>query len=376
VPESSDEESDDNSDDADTEDIAQAPEANSDNDDENIDRLVDAEGRILRDNVYGTVDDDVWRRDFTVNALYYNIADFSIWDYVDGAADIAARRLRLIGDPPTRYREDPVRMLRGARFMAKLNFQLDSATAEPIPELRHLLTDVPPARLFDETLKLFLTGLGVASLKTLQQLELLEVLMPSVASILARAPQGPIATLLRAGLKSTDERALAGRPVSPTFLFAILLYGPIAAAIEGAPPQRWHEVGTIVDACDRVTRELTRRISLPKRFSLGVREMFVLQPRLEAPRGRRALRLLEQPRFRAAYDLLLLRAAAGMANTSAAEWWTRLQAAPPQEQLTMCDALGRSAASAGEASSAPLRPRSRRRRGGRWRKSRPDSERS
>jgi poly(A) polymerase len=300
-------------------------------------RVLDTHGRILRDNVYGNIDDDVWRRDFTANSLYYNIADFSLWDYVGGADDIAARRLRLIGDPETRYREDPVRMLRAARFEAKLNFSIDPPTAEPIQQLRGLLTNVPPARLFDETLKLFLSGHGVRSLEVLRRRGLLDVLLPATASYLDKHPGGLVEQVLIKGLANTDERALAGKPVTPTYLFALLLYGPIAREIESSPPQHWHELHTILEACDRAVREAHRHMSIPRRFSLGLREMFALQPRLEHPRGRRALRVLEHPRFRAAYDLLLLRADHGLAPREIAEWWTRIQEVSAEERGRMVD---------------------------------------
>src|SRR5690349_2506757 len=223
-------------------------------DDDEEDRVTDEHGRILRDNVYGTIDDDVWRRDFTANSLYYNIADFSIWDYTGGVEDIAARRLRLIGDAVTRYREDPVRMLRAARFEAKLGFTLDGETGTAIPELRELLGSVPPARLFDETLKLFLTGHGAKSLEVLMKHGLLAELLPSVASYLSRHPDGAVVRLLRQGLVNTDQRVAAGKPVTPTFLFALLLYGPIAEIIEKQPQDKWHDIGTIVDAVDRAAR--------------------------------------------------------------------------------------------------------------------------
>ncbi len=185
--------------------------------------MFDASGRILRDNVYGTIEEDVWRRDFTANALYYNIADFSLWDYVDGAKDIAARRLKLIGDPETRFREDPVRMLRAARFEAKLGFELDPATARPIGPLRELLSGVPPARLFDETLKLFLSGHGARSFEVLRSRGLLAALLPSVDSYFVSHPGSLVEKLLLQGLKDTDERVLADKPVAPSFLFALLL---------------------------------------------------------------------------------------------------------------------------------------------------------
>ena len=302
-------------------------------------RVLDTHGRILRDNVYGNIDDDVWRRDFTANSLYYNIADFSLWDYVGGADDIAARRLRLIGDPETRYREDPVRMLRAARFEAKLNFSIDPATAEPIQQLRGLLTNVPPARLFDETLKLFLSGHGVRSLEVLRRRGLLDVLLPATANYLDKHPGGLVEQVLIKGLANTDDRALAGKPVTPTYLFALLLYGPIAREIESSPPQHWHELHTILEACDRAVREAQRHMSIPRRFSLGLREMFALQPRLEHPRGRRALRVLEHPRFRAAYDLLLLRAEHGLAPREIADWWTRIQEVSSEERSRMVDEM-------------------------------------
>jgi poly(A) polymerase len=321
-------------------------------------RMFDASGRILRDNVYGTIDEDVWRRDFTANSLYYNIADFSIWDYVNGVEDINARTLRLIGDPETRFREDPVRMLRAARFEAKLGFSIDPATAAPLGMLRDLLAGVPAARLFDETLKLFLTGHGARSFEVLRRRGLLAALLPSVDGYFSSHPGSLVEKLLVQGLENTDARVLADKPVTPTFLFALLLYGPIAGIIEATPPQRWHELQTILEACDRATREAQARIAIPKRFSLGVREMFALQPRLEHPRGRRALRVLEHPRFRAAYDLLLLRAQFGLAPLEMATWWTRLQEVNAEERGHMADAL------AGEtrAASPPSGTRRRRRR--------------
>jgi poly(A) polymerase len=327
-------------------------------DDDTGARAVDASGRILRDNVYGTIDEDVWRRDFTANALYYNIADFSVWDYVGGVDDIAARRLRLIGDPETRYREDPVRMLRAVRFEAKLGFDIDPDTARPLASLRELLSAVPPARLFDETLKLFLTGHGARSFEVLRRRGLLAALLPSVDSYFVSHPGSLVERLLLQGLANTDTRVIDDKPVTPTFLFALLLYGPIAALIEAAPPERWHELATILDACDRALREAQSHVAIPKRFALGIREMFALQPRLEHPRGRRALRVLEHPRFRAAYDLLLLRAAHGLAPLEMADWWTHLQEATAEERGRMADALAPEA-------------RATARRGGRRRRRRP-----
>ena len=306
-------------------------------------RMFDATGRILRDNVYGTIDEDVWRRDFTANSLYYNIADFSIWDYCGGVEDIGARSLRLIGDPETRFREDPVRMLRAARFEAKLGFGIDPATAEPIARLRELLGGVPPARLFDEMLKLFLTGHGAKSLEVLRRRGLLAQLLPTVDAYLTTHSGGLVERLLLQGLANTDERAVAGRPLTPTFLLALLLYGPIAQTIESLPPEKWHELSAIGEACERAVRQAQAHLAIPKRFSLGLSEMFSLQPRLEHPSGRRALRLLTHPRFRAAYDLLLLRAQFGLASPEMAHWWTQVQGVPHEEQGRMADAIAQAA---------------------------------
>jgi poly(A) polymerase len=314
--------------------------------DSDTDRLFDKSGRILYDNVYGSIEEDVWRRDFTANALYYNIADFSVWDYMGGVDDIAARRLKLIGDPDTRYREDPVRMLRAARFEAKLDFSLDPETAAPLERLRDRLTDVPPARLFDEVLKLFLNGSGEKSLAVLRRRGLLNVLLPSVEAYLA-SDRGPAAEgLLLRGLANTDARVREGRAVTPSFLFALLLYGPIARLIEEAPPERWHDIPTILEACDRAVREAQRHVLIPRRFSLGLREMFALQPRLEHPLGRRTLRVLEHPRFRAAFDLLLLRAQSDLASQERADWWQRLVEVAPPERDEMISALDQAAAAA------------------------------
>jgi poly(A) polymerase len=237
-----------------------------------------------------------------------------------------------------------------------------------VAQLRELLTEVPAARLFDETLKLFLTGHGVRSLEVLRRRGLLAVLYPAVERALASQPGGVVEQLLIAGLANTDERVQAGKSVTPTFLFTLLLYGPIAAYIEQQPPEKWSDVGTILDACDAALREAQKRVTIPKRFSLGVRDMFALQPQLEQPRSRRVLRLIEQPRFRAAYDLLLLRGQVGMAQKELIDWWTALQAANPDARMQMALALeaargsrgGGAGAGGGEGEDG--RPRRRRRR--------------
>ena len=319
-------------------------------------RVLDARGRILRDNVYGTIEEDVWRRDFTANALYYNIEDFSVWDFVGGVEDVRARRLRLIGDPVTRYHEDPVRMLRAVRFAAKLDFSIETNTEAPIRELAYLLTHVPAARLFDETLKLFLSGFGTKSLQLLQRYHLLEPLFPKVGAILRRKPEGAEALLLQSGLESTDLRVTAEKPVTPTFLFAILFYGPVierAAQLQGNGQP---EALALFNACEETVREQQTRVSIPRRFTLPMREMFTLQPRFRRREGKKALSLLHHPRFRAAYDLLLLRAKVGAEDAEIARWWTEVQSASAAER----EAMVRPAGGAPHASGA-RRPRRRRR---------------
>jgi len=343
--------------DADDTDDEPAPEPVSD------DRVHDDDtGRLLRDNRYGTVDQDVWRRDFTCNALYYNIEDFSIWDYVGGVEDVKARTLRLIGDPETRYREDPVRMLRAIRFQAKLGFTIHEGTREPIGRLAPLLAQIPPARLLDEFQKLFLAGFGQRAFELLVEHGLLEQLFPATAAWLTQETDGMAARLIRAGLANTDRRVLEDRPVTPMFLFAVLLFGPISAAA-----QKRFEAGSqagqaIAEAADQVVAEQNRRIGIPKRFSIPMREMLALQPRFHRREGRRALAFISHPRFRAAYDFLVLRAETGGEDPAVARWWTELQELPQEEQLQR---VGTDEGPSGQPAGAGRR---RRRRGGRRRK--------
>jgi poly(A) polymerase len=323
-------------------------------------RSIDEHGRILRDNLYGTIEEDVWRRDFTANALYYNIEDYSIWDYVGGVEDARNRVLRLIGDPATRYREDPVRMLRAARFAAKLGFTLHPGTEAPIAELAYMLDRMPSARLFDESLKLLLSGHGEASLEWLIRLGLLPHLMPDVAAALEAAPESASARLVQLGLEGTDDRIHADKSVTPTFLFAVMLWPAVLREL-GTPdgplpddPQR------LLDASDKVIARQLQRVALPKRFSLPMRELIMLQTRFERRSGRRALRLLEHPRFRAAYDFLLLRAEAGEVERELADWWTDLQEASDADRAAMVE--NRPAGeSAGPAKASPTGAKRRRR---------------
>ncbi len=290
-------------------------------------------GRIIRDNVYGTIDEDIWRRDFTVNALYYNIADFSIWDYTSGMEDIASRTLRLIGDPITRYREDPVRMLRAARLSAKLEFNIAPQTAAPIRDLAALLRDVPPARLFDETLKLFHSGHATGSLERLREFGLFRFLFPHTCRALEADVSGTIQTFIQAGLENTDRRIRANQPVTPMFLYAVLLWYPIRETAERIRAEDGSsEVEALMDACDELIGEQQDHTAYPRRFSAPMKEMLLMQGRFRNRRGPRAQRLLHHRQFRAAYDFLVLRADCGDADPELARWWTEVQTLAPEAQ--------------------------------------------
>ncbi|HEY7640915.1 MAG TPA: polynucleotide adenylyltransferase PcnB [Steroidobacteraceae bacterium] len=328
--------------------------------DEGGHRVLDERGRILRDNLYGTIEEDVWRRDFTANALYYNIEDFSVWDYVGGVEDARHRILRMIGDPETRYREDPVRMLRAVRFAAKLGFTIHADTAAPIPKLAWMLDGVPPARLFDEVNKIFLAGSAHAAFELLERLQLLEHLFPDLASALQEAPSGSARELVRLGLQGTDERVRADKSVTPTFLFAVLLWPAVRRAFAKLGHTDDGDPQHLLAACDQATSRQQARVAIPKRFTLPLRELVGLQPRFERREGRRALRLLNHPRFRAAYDFLLLRAAAGEADPELAKWWTDIQSASPEEKIERVESAAPGQQRA--ASDGPRRRRRRRRR--------------
>ncbi|MDN5925315.1 MAG: polynucleotide adenylyltransferase PcnB, partial [Xanthomonadales bacterium] len=274
--------------------------------DQNQRHVVD--GRILRDNVWGSIEEDALRRDFRVNALYYDISDFSVRDYVGGVEDLHDRVLRLIGEPELRYREDPVRMLRAARLAAKLDFTISADTAAPFATLGALLADAPPARLFDESLKLFLSGYGLASMRVLRYHGLLKHLFPVTAKALARDDDA-LEQLLDGGLISTDTRIAEGKSVTPAFLFAVLLWGEVRHRAEALIDAGEEATQAWASASLKVLGEQSARVSIPRRFVYMMEEIWALQPRFAECSRKRVFRLLAHPRFRAAYDFLLLRAA-------------------------------------------------------------------
>ena len=326
-------------------------------------RAFDRTGRILRDNMYGTIEEDVWRRDFSANSLYYSIDDFSIWDFVDGVRDVRERRLKLIGDPETRYREDPVRMLRAVRFAAKLDFSIDPATERPIAQLANLIDGVPPARLFDECLKLFLSGFGAKSFKLLETYGLFAHLFPQSASAFAMPPYAYARDMLELGLANTDARIAADKAVTPTFLFAVLLWSALLRELNERQAGPAPDMATLMQACDSVLRAQQSRVAIPRRFGVPMRELLMLQPRFSRRSGVKALSLLQHPRFRAAYDFLLLRAQVGVADPELARWWTDIQTMPQEERVAVVQSRPAEPAADGEVDPARRRRR-RRRRGG------------
>ena len=303
--------------------------------------VVHESGRILADNVYGTVEDDAWRRDFTVNALYYNIADFSVWAFANGQNDIDARCLRIIGDPERRYREDPVRMLRAARFAAKLGFEVHPDAAQPIPEMAHLIDDVPAARLFDEFLKMFQHGYALASYQQLRRLGLFRHLFPLTDERLATAADDREERMIEAALSNTDKRVREDQPITPMFLFGVFLWPSVSdRATQLMEEENCSISQALVSASTEISLLQGQRIALPRRFSFPMREMLQLQPRFLNMRGRRGMSLLDHRRFRAAYDLMLLRAQVGEVDDEIVNFWTDIQGQTPEKQREVFGAGG------------------------------------
>ncbi|WP_245748859.1 polynucleotide adenylyltransferase PcnB [Oceanisphaera psychrotolerans] len=326
-----------------------------------------SEGMLLRDNVYGTIEEDAERRDFTVNALYYNIADFSVVGFANGLKDLEARRLELIGDPETRYREDPVRMIRAVRFSAKLGLTISPRTEAPIQALAPLLSDIPAARLFEETLKLLLAGQGLETYHQLQHYGLFAQLFPETAEVMGQG-NNRYGHFIELALTNTDERIAQDMRVTPAFLYAALLWGPV----ETRTQEFVNEGGlgyydAFMLAADEVLGRQVKTVAIPRRFSSVVRDIWQLQERLPKRNGKRPHRLLEHPKFRAGYDFLLLRAELDPRLKELADWWTDFQVANPvSRQQPARGAQERPANAANE--SEPRKPRKRPRRRPRRRK--------
>ncbi len=287
------------------------------------------EGRIIYDNVFGAVDEDAHRRDFTINALFLDIRDMSIIDYVGGYQDLVSQTIRTIGDPSTRYQEDPVRMLRAVRFASKLGFEIEQDTLEPVSRLAYLLEGIPPARLFDECLKLFMTGSAANCLQMLRHHLLLSYLFPSLIRVLDGKHAGAFWPMLIEGMQNTDLRVSQDKPITPAFLFATLLWPVLESEksrreteprLSKLPP---YERQNLV--IEDVFRNQCKIVAIPRRYSAVTREIWQMQGRFKARRGKRAWRLLNHPRFRAAYDFLLLVVLTDESRRDDAEFWTRVQ---------------------------------------------------
>lgn len=298
----------------------------------------DETGRIVRDNVFGELADDVWRRDFTANALYYDISDFSVIDFVGGFEDIKQKRLHLIGDVETRYREDPVRMLRALRFAAKLDFNIDEESESPIHSLGYLLEDIPAARLYEEVLKMFHSGHAVRSFELLLEFDLLKYLFP-MADKSIRQDEVFKATLLTA-MQSTDERIRNDMRVTPAFLFAALLWHPVNSRVKEFVDNGMPYSVAIQKVATKVLSQQAASVSIPRRFTTVMRDIWGLQTRFHYRAGKRALAVLEHPKFRAGYDFLCIRAQSGEKVDDGdlkqdCQWWTEIQKQSPEQQQNM-----------------------------------------
>lgn len=295
------------------------------------------EGMILRDNVYGTAREDAERRDFTVNALYYDHKNDTIIDYVQGLDDLRAKQLRLIGEPEERYREDPVRMLRAIRFAVKLGFQLEAETESPILQLNHMLSNIPPARLFEEVLKMFLSGHAQETFKELKNFGLMDHLFPQTLEAMRELPW--FAAMVQQALINTDERLAQKKSVTPYFFYAVLLWGPTYLQRQRYMDQGVPAIPALIRASQDVIQNQLAYTSIPKRFAIPMKEIWELQQRLDKRFGKRAEQLRNHPRFRAAFDFLLLREQSGEIETGLGEWWQAYQDADDQQRREMVSQL-------------------------------------
>ncbi len=289
-------------------------------------------GRIIRDNIFGSVEEDAARRDFTANALYYNPANEDVLDFHNGVADIKANLLRMIGDPLTRYQEDPVRMLRAVRLSAKLGLKIDAATQAPIAKNADLLQDVPPSRLFDEMLKLFLSGHAIESINVLRAQHLHHGLLPMLDVVLEQ-PMGERFVML--ALKNTDDRILAGKSANPSFLFACLLWHEVLAAWQTYQDKGESFIPALHMAMNEVIATQAEKLAIHNRHTATMKEIWGLQPRFEQRAGKRPFGILEHPRYRAGYDFLLLRCDSGEMDAELGTWWTTFAEAKPDERTSM-----------------------------------------
>lgn len=302
---------------------------------------VGQDGRIIHDNVYGTIEEDAVRRDFAINALFYDVHHDEVIDFVGGMDDLEKRQLRLIGDPETRYREDPVRMLRAIRFAAKLGLSIEGSSEKPIRELAPLLRNIAPARLFDEALKLFHSGQARAVLSLLREYHLFKRLFPITEKALTEDDTGYFSALINDSLKNTDKRINEGLSVTPAFLFAVMLWKPMRQAEAAYRDDSYPDPQCMQMASNDILGNQVRYTAVPRRFSNVTREIWLLQSRFSQKNCRRATQFLENRRFRAAFDFLCLRAIAEQSPELQADarWWEEFQKVDTERQLEMCQAV-------------------------------------
>ncbi|MGP1923449.1 MAG: polynucleotide adenylyltransferase PcnB [Arsenophonus sp. NEOnobi-MAG3] len=300
-------------------------------------------GILVRDNIFGKIEDDAIRRDFTINSLYYRINDFTLRDYVGGFEDLKNGIIRLIGDPKTRYREDPVRMLRAIRFSSKLNMQIDAETANPIPQLAFLLKEIPSARLFEESLKLLQTGQGYQTYQQLRRYKLFQSLFPLVERNFTANNNSPMELIINQVLQDTDYLIKNNKHVNPAFLFATMLWYPLAESTERLSQESslpYYEAFAIT--MNTILDEQCHSIAIPKRLTSTMRDIWQLQLRLPRRQEKKAEKLVEHPKFRAAFDLLELRANVEPQPELEAlpQWWSEFQQANNSLQHEMISELG------------------------------------
>ena len=308
----------------------------------------DEHGRVLRDNTFGTQAEDAERRDFTINAMYYNPATQQVLDYHGGMKDMRARTLRIIGQPEARFREDPVRMLRIVRFAAKLKFDIEPSTAAPIPVMAPLIDNVPAARVFDEMLKLLMSGHALACLQQLRKEGLHHGLLPLLDVVLEQPLGFKFVTL---ALDSTDRRIAAGKTVSPGFLFASLLWHQVLEKWNAYQASGESPIPALHQAADEVLDSQTEKLALQRKIGSDMRDIWAMQPRFERRNGKNPYKLLEHVRFRAGYDFLLLRCASGEIDQELGDWWTAFYEA---DEATRADLVA-SAAGTGTKRKRPAR---------------------
>ncbi len=291
-------------------------------------------GMLLRDNVYGTLEEDAKRRDFTINALYYCSDNFTVLDYVGGLDDLKSRQVRIIGDATSRYQEDPVRMLRAVRFAAKLDFTIEKKTSAPIKSLAPMLEQIPAARLFDEVLKLFMEGQALRVYALLKHFDLFRPLFPATQRLLDDGHESASA-LIEQGLINTDQRISENKPVTPAFIYAVMLWPVVKKEFDTLLASGMPEIPALHQAAQTCISAQQHHTSIPKRFSMPMRDIWELQFRLPRRSGRKASELLEHRYFRAAYDFLLLREEAGEIAEELGPWWTAFQEANEETRLGM-----------------------------------------